>query len=53
MGRMGGPDGPVAVRAEAVFIEVKVDHFIDNGRAEEIQAAMADPDQVGVPGRSR
>ncbi|MFJ6635245.1 PaaI family thioesterase [Streptomyces sp. NPDC091376] len=45
-GRIGGPDGPVAVRAEALFIEVKVDHFIDNGRPEEIQAAMADPDQV-------
>lgn len=45
-GRIGGPDGPVAVRAEALFIEVKVDHFIDNGRPAEIQAAMADPDQV-------
>ena len=46
VGRIGGPDGPVAVRAEALFIEVKVDHFIDNGPPEEIQAAMADPDQV-------
>ncbi|UNS99424.1 PaaI family thioesterase [Streptomyces tubbatahanensis] len=45
-GRIGGPDGPVAVRADAVFIEVKVEHFIDNGRSEEIQAAMDDPDQV-------
>ncbi|NBE50225.1 PaaI family thioesterase [Streptomyces boluensis] len=45
-GRIGGPDGPVAVRAEALFIEVKVDHFIDNGRPEEIQAAMEDPDQL-------
>ncbi|MFD8550322.1 PaaI family thioesterase [Streptomyces fradiae] len=45
-GRIGGPDGPVAVRADALFIEVKADHFIDNGRPEEIQAAMADPDQV-------
>ncbi|MGY1438470.1 PaaI family thioesterase [Streptomyces reniochalinae] len=45
-GRTGGPDGPVAVRADAVFIEVKVEHFIDNGRSEEIQAAMDDPDQV-------
>ncbi|MCG7523334.1 PaaI family thioesterase [Streptomyces sp. OfavH-34-F] len=46
VGRIGGPDGPVAVRADALFIEVKVDHFIDNGRPAEIQAAMADPDQV-------
>ncbi|MEU6281782.1 PaaI family thioesterase [Streptomyces sp. NPDC047028] len=45
-GRIGGPDGPVAVRAEALFIEVKVDHFIDHGRQEEIQAAMSDPDQI-------
>ncbi|MBQ0864215.1 PaaI family thioesterase [Streptomyces smyrnaeus] len=45
-GRIGGPDGPVAVRADAVFIEVKVEHFIENGRRQEIQAAMDDPDQV-------
>ncbi|KUO03290.1 PaaI family thioesterase [Streptomyces caeruleatus] len=45
-GRIGGPDGPVAVRADALFIEVKVDHFIDNGRPEEIRAAMNDPDQA-------
>ncbi|MEU9187616.1 PaaI family thioesterase [Streptomyces sp. NPDC048484] len=45
-GRLGGPDGPVAVRADALFIEVKVDHFVDNGRQEEIRAAMDDPDQV-------
>lgn len=45
-GRIGGPEGPVAVRADALFIEVKVDHFIDNGRPAEIQAAMSDPDQV-------
>jgi acyl-coenzyme A thioesterase PaaI-like protein len=45
-GRIGGPDGPVAVRAEALFIKVGVEHFTDHGRDEEIQAAMADPDQV-------
>ncbi|MFB7504605.1 PaaI family thioesterase [Streptomyces broussonetiae] len=45
-GRIGGPDGPVAVRADALFVEVKVDHFIDHGRKEEIQAAMSDPDQI-------
>ncbi|MEU5099124.1 PaaI family thioesterase [Streptomyces sp. NPDC020996] len=45
-GRIGGPDGPVAVRADALFIEVKVDHFVDHGRKEEIQAAMDDPDQL-------
>ncbi|MEU0673027.1 PaaI family thioesterase [Streptomyces sp. NPDC006172] len=45
-GRIGGPEGPVAVRADALFIEVKVDHFVDHGREEEIQAAMSDPDQA-------
>jgi len=48
VGRIGGPEGPVAVRAESLFIEVKVDHFIENGRSEEIDAALADPDQVKV-----
>lgn len=47
-GRIGAPDGPVAVRAEALFLEVKLNHFTDNGRPEEIQAAMSDPDQVKV-----
>ncbi|WP_443071047.1 PaaI family thioesterase [Streptomyces sp. NBC_01476] len=47
-GRIGGPDGPVAVRADALFIEVKLDHFTSNGRPAEIEAAMADPDQVKV-----
>ncbi|WP_333770132.1 PaaI family thioesterase [Streptomyces sp. IBSBF 2435] len=47
-GRIGGPDGPVAVRADALFVEVKVDHFTAHGRPEEIQAAMADPDQAKV-----
>ncbi|MDO0937224.1 PaaI family thioesterase [Streptomyces sp. DG2A-72] len=46
VGRIDGPDGPVAVRANALFIEVKVDHFVDNGRPEEIRAAMDDPDQI-------
>lgn len=45
-GRIGGPDGPVAVRAEGLFIEVKVEHFTENGRPEEIRAAMDDPDQI-------
>ncbi|WP_430393189.1 PaaI family thioesterase [Actinacidiphila reveromycinica] len=48
VGRIGGPDGPVAVRADALFVEVKIDHFTSNGRPDEIQAAMSDPDQVKV-----
>ncbi|OEV08279.1 MULTISPECIES: PaaI family thioesterase [Streptomyces] len=45
-GRIGGPDGPLAVRADALFVKVDVEHFTEHGRDEEIQAAMADPDQV-------
>lgn len=45
-GRLGGPGGPLAVRADALFVEVKVDHFVDHGRQEEIQAVMNDPDQI-------
>ncbi|MFE1924495.1 PaaI family thioesterase [Streptomyces asoensis] len=44
-GRIGGPDGPVAVRADALFIEVAVEHFVNHGREAEIRAAMDDPDQ--------
>ncbi|MFE0512210.1 PaaI family thioesterase [Streptomyces sp. NPDC058964] len=45
-GRIDSPVGPVAVRADALFIEVEVEHFVNNGRREEIQAAMSDPDQI-------
>jgi acyl-coenzyme A thioesterase PaaI-like protein len=45
-GQIGGSDGPVALRAEALFIEVKVDHFTEHGRPQEIQAAMNDPDRL-------
>jgi acyl-coenzyme A thioesterase PaaI-like protein len=45
-GRVGSPGGPVAVRADALFIEVKADHFVQHGRQEEIQAVMNDPDRL-------
>lgn len=45
-GRLGAPDGPVAVRADALFIQVALQHFVDNGRQEEIEAVINDPDQV-------
>ncbi|MFF1544828.1 PaaI family thioesterase [Streptomyces sp. NPDC058291] len=45
-GRIGGPDGPVAVRADALFVEVAVEHFVRHGREEEIRAAMSDPDRI-------
>ncbi|MER8186272.1 PaaI family thioesterase [Kitasatospora sp. NPDC094015] len=43
-GRIGGPDGPVAVRAQALFIAVKLEHFTTHGRPEDIKRAMDDPD---------
>ncbi|MEU3983081.1 PaaI family thioesterase [Streptomyces sp. NPDC026672] len=45
-GRLDGPRGPVAVRADALFVEVEIDHFVDHGRPEEIKAAMDDPDHL-------
>ncbi|MFE9679004.1 PaaI family thioesterase [Streptomyces sp. NPDC006259] len=45
-GRIGGPEGPVAVRADALFVEVEVKHFVRHGRQEEIDAAMSDPDRI-------
>lgn len=48
VGRIGSPEGPVAVRADAVFVEVKLEHFTKNGRPEEIKAALDNPDQFKV-----
>lgn len=42
--RIGGPDGPVAIRAQALFIQVKLEHFTTHGRPEDIKKAMDDPD---------
>jgi acyl-coenzyme A thioesterase PaaI-like protein len=47
-GRLGSPEGPVALRADAMFVEVDVQHFINNGRPEEIRAVMDDPDRVKI-----
>jgi hypothetical protein len=38
----------VAVRADALFVRVELSHFTSHGRPEDIEAAMADPDQVKV-----
>ncbi|MFF5206952.1 PaaI family thioesterase [Streptosporangium sp. NPDC000396] len=35
-GRIGSPDGPVAVRAAALFIEVDMEHFAKHGDAQAI-----------------
>lgn len=41
VGRLG-EDGPVAVTASALFLQVPLQHFVDNGRASEVQAAAAE-----------
>ncbi|WP_026316955.1 PaaI family thioesterase [Actinokineospora enzanensis] len=38
-----GEDGPVAVRARALFVLVDIQHFLDHGREEELRAVVADP----------
>lgn len=42
-GRMGAANGPLAVRASALFVQVPLDHFTRNGRAEDIAALSTDP----------
>ncbi|AUG80012.1 Thioesterase [Kitasatospora sp. MMS16-BH015] len=43
-GRLGGPDGPLAVRAQGLFIQVKLEHFTTHGRPEDIKRATDDRD---------
>ncbi|MEV4561805.1 PaaI family thioesterase [Kitasatospora sp. NPDC049285] len=45
-GRIGGPDGPVAIRAQALFIQVKLEHFTTHGRPEDVQKVLDDPDLI-------
>jgi len=37
VGRLDAPDGPVAVRARALFVTVGMAHFIEHGRADEVR----------------
>ncbi|MGW4383486.1 PaaI family thioesterase [Kitasatospora sp. NPDC004531] len=45
-GRIDGPDGPVAIRAQALFVQVKLEHFTTHGRPEDVQKVLDDPDQI-------
>ncbi|MEV7121882.1 PaaI family thioesterase [Kitasatospora griseola] len=45
-GRIGSPDGPVAIRAQALFVQVKLEHFTTHGRPEDVQKVLDDPDQI-------
>lgn len=39
-GRLDAPDGPVAVRARALFVVVGVEHFLAHGRREDVKAVF-------------
>lgn len=47
-GRIGGPDGELVARSNALFVQVGVEHFKKNGRSEDVEAVLADPDQLRV-----
>jgi acyl-coenzyme A thioesterase PaaI-like protein len=44
-GRIGGPDGELVAKAAALFIQVKLTHFTEHGRPEDVAVVMADPDR--------
>jgi acyl-coenzyme A thioesterase PaaI-like protein len=41
VGRLG-EDGPVALTASALFLQVPLEHFLDNGRKQDVEAAVAE-----------
>lgn len=50
VGRLGGPEGEIAVTAAALFIQVDVEHFTSHGRPEEVAQAMSE--RAAAPGVS-
>ena len=42
VGRLDGPDGPIAISAAALFVQVPLQHFVDNGAVEHVQQAIED-----------
>lgn len=40
--RLDAPDGPLAVSAAALFLQVPLEHFLDHGNPEQIAAAIED-----------
>ena len=43
-GRLDSPDGPCAIAARALFLQVTLDHFTTHGRPQDIKAALENPD---------
>lgn len=50
VGRLGGADGPVVLTAAALFVQVGLEHFIENGRPEDV-ARVRDERIAGGTGR--
>jgi acyl-coenzyme A thioesterase PaaI-like protein len=44
-GRLDGPGGELVARAAALFVEVRLGHFAEHGRAEEVQAVLDHPEE--------
>ncbi|CAB4529738.1 unannotated protein [freshwater metagenome] len=44
VGRIGGPDGPIAVRAASLYIIVSMQHFLDNAPKEYIAYVTKHPE---------
>jgi hypothetical protein len=42
VGRLDAPDGPIAVSAAALFVQVPIEHFTTNGRPEDVERARED-----------
>ena len=42
IGRLGGPEGPIAITAAALFVQVPLQHFVDHGTPEQVERAVAD-----------
>jgi acyl-coenzyme A thioesterase PaaI-like protein len=45
-GRIDAPDGPVAVKARALFVLVDLSHFVNHGRREDLVAVVKDPSLI-------
>jgi len=43
-GRLGGPDGEIAVRAASLFVIVPMKHFLENAPAEYMEALRKNPE---------
>ena len=41
--RLDGPEGQLVAKAAALFVAVGLEHFVSNGRAEDVQAVLEDP----------